>query len=206
MRDRTFIHPLFIHHIPDKKQTLSNGYLIELLYVEEMLPLEELSLSGAEWRIALPADTPRQKVRYVEAIGHPFTEEMQKGQRVAVFKFNHIAPYQAGLVGWRAVIEMYSIKYNLDPEDVEKSPPLSEDFKAAYLVDDDELSMNTPIIKAAAKAAAGTETNVLRKMLRIRNYVTISSLTAFNPKLTRQILPGLEALPPVVNMLEFSWP
>ncbi len=171
LRDRTFIHPLFIHHIPETKQTLSNGYLIELSYVEEMLPLEELSLSGAEWRIALPADTPRQKVRLVEAVGHPFTEEIQDGQRVAVFKFDHIAPYQAGLVGWRALIEMYSIKYNLSPEDVEESPPLSEDFQAKYLIDDDELSMDTPIIQAAAKAAAGTETNILRKMLRIRNYV-----------------------------------
>ncbi len=183
LRDRTFIHPLFIHHIPEKKQTLSNGYLIELSYVEEMLPLEELSLSGAEWRIALPADTPRQKVRQVEAIGHPFTDEIQNGQRVAVFKFDHIAPYQAGLVGWRALIEMYSIKYNLAPEDVENSPPLSEDFKAAYLVDDDELSMETPIIRAAAKAAVGTETNLLRKMLKIRNYVYDQLSYGIQPKI-----------------------
>ena len=183
LRDRTFIHPLFIHHIPETKQTLSNGYLIELSYVEEMLPLEELSLSGAEWRIALPADTPRQKVRHVEAIGHPFTDEIQNGQRVAVFKFDHIAPYQAGLVGWRALIEMYSIKYNLDPEDVAESPPLSKDFKAVYLVDDDELSMDTPIIKAAAKAAAGTETNILRKMLRIRNYVYDQLSYGIQPKI-----------------------
>ena len=169
-RDRTFIHPLFIHHIPETKQTLSNGYLVELSYVEEMLPLEELALSGAEWRIALPADTPRQKVRKVEAVGHPFTEEIQDGQRVAVFKFDHVAPYQAGLVGWKALIEMYSIKYNLEPEDVEELPPLSKAFETTYLVDDDELAMDTPIIQAAAKEAAGTETNLLRKMLRIRNY------------------------------------
>ena len=183
LRDRTFIHPLFIHHIPKTKQTLSNGYLIELSYVEEMLPLEELSMSGAEWRIALPADTPRQKVRKVEAIGHPFTEESQDGQRVALFRFDHIAPYQAGLVGWKALIEMYSIKYNLEPEDVEESPPLSAEFEERYLVDDDELSMDTPIIQAAAKAAAGTETNLLRKMLRIRNYVYDQLSYSIQPKI-----------------------
>ena len=182
-RDRTFIHPLFIHHVPNTSQTLSNGYLIELSYVEEMLPLEELSLSGAEWRIALPADTPRQKVRKVEAIGHPFTEEIQNGQRVAVFKFDHIAPYQAGLVGWKATLEMYSIKYNLSPEDVEKSPPLSKEFQAKYLVDDDELAMDTPVIRAAARAAAGTETNILRKMLRIRNYVYDQLSYGIQPKI-----------------------
>ena len=181
-RDRTFIHPLFIYHIPETKQTLSNGYLIELSYVEEMLPLEELALSGAEWRIALPADTLRQKVRKVEAIGHPFTEEIQDGQRVAVFKFDHIAPYQSGLVGWKALIEMYSIKYNLTPEDIEETP-LSEDFKASYLIDDDELAMDTPIIQAAAKEAAGTETNILRKMLRIRNYVYDQLSYGIQPKI-----------------------
>ena len=183
LRDRTFIHPLFIHHILETNRTLSNGYLIELSYVEEMLPLEELSMSGAEWRIALPADTDRQKVRKIESIGHPFTEEIQDGQRVALFKFDHIAPYQAGLVGWKALIEMYSIKYNLAPEDVEESPPLSAEFKASYLIDDDELSMDTPIIQAAAEAAAGTETNILRKMLRIRNYVYDQLSYGIQPKI-----------------------
>ena len=182
-RDRTFIHPLFIHHLPKTKQTLSNGYLVELSYAEEMLPLEELSLSDAEWRIALPADTPRQKVRHVEAIGHPFTEEIKDGQRIAVFKFDHIAPYQAGLVGWKALVEMYSIKHNLAPDDVEAAPPLSDEFQAKYLIDDDELMMDTPIIQAAAVEAVGTETNILRKMLKIRNYVYDRLSYGIQPKI-----------------------
>ncbi len=171
-RDRTFIHPLYIHHNPTEHYSLSNGYLTEISYVEELLPLDDIPvLHNVEWRIALPADTPRQKVRKVEAIGHPFTEEIQEGQRVAVFKFDELTPHQAGLVGWKATVEMYSIKYNLTPDLVESAPPLSTDFQQRYLIDDDELAMDTDIIQRAAQEAVGTETNILRKALRIRNYV-----------------------------------
>ncbi len=171
-RDRTFIHPLHIHHNPTEHYTLSNGYLTEISYVEEMLPLDDIpTLHNVEWRIALPADTARQKVRHVEAIGHPFTEELQDGQRVAVFKFDELTPFQAGLVGWKATVEMYSIKYALTPAEVESAPPLSADLQQRYLIDDDELAMDTDIIQRAAQEAVGTETNLLRKALRIRNYV-----------------------------------
>ncbi|NET10966.1 MAG: transglutaminase [Symploca sp. SIO2B6] len=170
-RDRTFIHPLHIHHNPDQHYTLSNGYLIELSYVEELLPLEELTLNNVEWRIALPSDTLRQRVRHIEPIGTPFTEENQDGQRVAVYHFDTLKPNQGGLLGWKATLEMYGLKYYLSPRDVENAPPLSPEFQQRYLVDDDELAMETPTIVDAAKDAGGTETNLLRKMLKIRNYV-----------------------------------
>ena len=131
-RDRTFIHPLYIHQNPAEHYTLSNGYLTEISYVEELLPLDDIpALNNVEWRIALPADTLRQKVRKVEAVGHPFTEEIQDGQRVAVFKFDELSPHQAGLVGWRATVEMYSIKYSFTPEDVQSAPPLVSRLSAA---------------------------------------------------------------------------
>ncbi len=170
-RDRTFIHPLHLRHDPETRCTLSNGYLVELSYVEELLPLESLTLNQVEWRIALPSDTARQRVRHVEPIGHPFTIEEKEGQRVAVFKFDQLQANQGGLLGWRAVVEMYSLKYHLSPADVEDIPELSPEFQQRYLVDDDELAMDNPTIQRAAKEAVGTETNVLRKMLKIRNYV-----------------------------------
>ncbi len=40
-----------------------------------------------------------------------------------------------------------------------------------YLIDDDGLSMDNPIIQAAARDAVGNETNILRKMRLIRDYV-----------------------------------
>ncbi|MEM6450422.1 MAG: transglutaminase domain-containing protein [Cyanobacteria bacterium P01_D01_bin.105] len=183
-RDRTFIHPLHIHHNPEQHYTLSNGYLTEISYVEELHPLEDVPiLKNIEWRMALPADTARQRVRSVEPIGHPFTEEIQEGQRVAVFRFDELTPYQAGLVGWKATVEMYGIKYALTPADVQSIPPLAEDLQQRYLVDDDELMMDTETVMAAAKEAVGTETNILRKALRIRNYVYDRLSYGIQPKI-----------------------
>lgn len=169
-RDRTFIHPLYIHTNQTEHYTLSNGYLVEMSYVEELLPLDAVALNNVEWRIALPANTLRQRVRHVEPIGHPFTIEEQNGQQVAVFRFDQIQPFQGGLVGWKATLEMYSLKYSLTPDNIDSEKPLPEEFEC-YLVDDDELDMEKASIQQAARESAGTETNVLRKMLRIRNYV-----------------------------------
>jgi transglutaminase-like putative cysteine protease len=170
-RDRTFIHPLYIEHNPAEHYTLSNGYLVELSYVEELLPTEAVTLNNVQWRIALPSDTLRQRIRHVEPIGHECTIEEQEGQKVAVFQFDQVQPHQGGLLGWKAIVEMYSLKYFLSPEDIDSSLPLPPELQQRYLVDDDDLAMSTPTIIQAAKEAVGTETNILRKMLKIRNYV-----------------------------------
>jgi transglutaminase-like putative cysteine protease len=170
-RDRTFIHPLHIQHHPAAHYTLSSGYLVELSYIEELLPLEAVTLNQVEWRIALPSNTLRQRIRHIEPIGREFTIEEQEGQKVAVFKFDRIEPNQGGLLGWKAIIEMYGLKYSLTPADIEASLSLPTELQERYLVDDDDLAMDKPTIIQAAKEAVGTETNVLRKMLKIRNYV-----------------------------------
>jgi transglutaminase-like putative cysteine protease len=170
-RDRTFIHPLYIQHNAKDRYTLSNGYLIEMSYAEELLPLEEVEIHNLEWRIALPTETHRQKILRVDAIGLPFTEELQDGQRVAVFHFNKLKAQERQVFGWKALLEVRGIKYALTPDDVETLPAMPADFHDRYLVDDDELAMDIPVIQQAAKAAIGTETNLLRKILKIRNYV-----------------------------------
>ena len=183
-RDRTFIHPLHLHTNSAERYTLSNGYLVELSYVEELAPLDAVTLSQVEWRIALPANTRRQRVRHLEPIGHPFTIEEQNGQQIAVFRFDQLRPFQGGLVGWKAIVEMYSIKYCFTPDDVEDEgdQPLPDDFQR-YLVDNDDLAMDTPTIQQAAREGAGTETNVLRKMLKIRNYVYDRLSYGIRPKI-----------------------
>ncbi len=170
-RDRTFIHPLNYHYNPDKRYALSNGYLVEMSYMEEISPLEEVYLPDVEWRIALPSETARQKVKHVEPIGLPFTEEVIEGQRVAVFKFDALTPGERHIFGWKAVLEVRGIKYRITPSDVENISELSPEFQGRYLVDDDDLAMDTTIVRRAAREAIGTETNLLRKMYGIRNYV-----------------------------------
>lgn len=170
-RDRTFIHPLYFSYNPDRRCALSNGYLIEMSYVEELSPLEEVELKDVEWRIALPSETDRQHIRKVEPVGIPFTEEVQDGQRVAVFKFDSLKPGERHLFGWKALVEVWSIKYRLTPRDIEKLPELPPAFQTRYLVDNDELAMDTDVIRNAAREAIGRETNLLRKIYSIRNYV-----------------------------------
>lgn len=170
-RDRTFIHPLYYHHEPDQKYALSNGYLIEMSYAEEIAPLEEVYLLDVEWRIALPSETERQKVKHVEPIGIPFTEEIIDGQRVAVFKFESLVPGERHIFGWKAQLEVRGIKYRITPKDVEDIPEISPEIQSRYLVDNDDLAMDTPIVRRSARDAIGSETNLLRKMYSIRNYV-----------------------------------
>ncbi|MBD1832990.1 transglutaminase [Cyanobacteria bacterium FACHB-472] len=168
-RDRTFIHPLYFHYNEAEGYALSNGYLIEMSYVEELSPLDNVELTDVEWRIALPSETHRQKVRTIEWVGLPFTEEIQDGQRVAVFKFDSLKTGDRHIFGWKALLEVWSIKYRLTPRDAEKLPDLSP-LENKYLVDDDDLAMDTDIIRSAAKEAIGTETNLLRKIYKIRNF------------------------------------
>ncbi|MDY7022137.1 MAG: transglutaminase domain-containing protein [Cyanobacteriota bacterium] len=170
-RDRTFVHPLYYHYNEQESYATSNGYLIEMSYIEELEPLDEVFLEDVEWRIALPSETNRQKIREITPIGLPFTEEIQDGERVAVFKFKPFNSKERRIFGWKALLEVRGIKYQLHPLDVEKIQPLSPDFKAKYLVDNDNLAMESATVRDAAKAAVGTETNILRKLLNIRNYV-----------------------------------
>ncbi|MEO1148374.1 MAG: transglutaminase domain-containing protein [Cyanobacteria bacterium J06638_22] len=171
LRDRTFLHPLHFRYDPERKLTLSNGFLLEMTYVEEIAPLEDVDLQNLEWRIALPAETDRQTLRAVEPVGMPFTEEVHDGQRVAVFRFDHLKTGDRYLFGWNALLEVRGIKYQYTYDDVYRVPALPLDYQSCYLVDDDDLAMDTPLIQQVAREAIGTETNLLRKLLKIRNTV-----------------------------------
>ncbi len=170
-RDHTFIHPLYFHYNREQKYALSNGYLVEMSYAEEVSPLDPIEFKDLEWRMALPAETNRQKIREVSAIGLPFTEEVKDGQRIAVFKFANFNSGQRYIFGWKAILEVWSIKYQIKPNDCENVPALKEEYQQKYLTDNDNLAMDTEIIRQAALSAIGSETNILRQVYSIRNYV-----------------------------------
>jgi len=170
-RDAAFVHPLYFHFDPDCRYAVSNGYLVEMSYVEEISPLDPIELDHLEWRMALPAETHRQTLRSVSAIGLPFSEEVIDGQRVAVFKFERLTGEERFVFGWKAVLEVWGIKYQFQPRDGEDVPELSPEMQQRYTLDDDELAMDTPIIKQAAFEAPGDATNLLVRMYNIRNFV-----------------------------------
>ena len=170
-RDNTFIHPLYFYYDRDRKYALSNGYLVEMSYTEEISPLDNTEIKDFAWRMALPAETDRQKIREVQAIGLPFEEEVKDGQRIAVFKFDNFSSQQRHIFGWKAILEVWSIKYQFLPTDCEDNSQLSAEHQQKYLTDNDNLAMDTEIIREAAKTAIGSETNLLRQVYSIRNYV-----------------------------------
>ena len=148
-------------------------------YAEEISPLEEVYLSDIEWRIALPSETDRQKVRHVEPIGLPFTQEEKDGQRVAVFKLDTLTPGERHLFGWKALLEVRGIKYRITPKDVEDIPQVPIQFQGRYLLDDDDLAMDTTIVRHAAHDAVGSETNLLRKMYNINAFAALQVLVLY---------------------------
>jgi len=171
-RDNTFIHPLHFYYDREGKYALSNGYLVEMSYTEEISPLDHTEIKDLAWRMALPAETDRQKIREVQAIGLPFEEEVKDGQRIAIFKFDNFNSQQRYIFGWKAILEVWSIKYQIIPTDCEDNNQLlSVEHQQKYLTDNDNLAMDTEIIKEAAKTAIGSETNLLRQVYSIRNYV-----------------------------------
>lgn len=170
-RDRSFIHPLYFYYNKSDRYALSNGFLIEMSYVEELEPLEDIFLEDVEWRIALPTETHRQKIRQISPIGMPFTEEIQNGQRVAVFKFKPLRASERRIFGWKALLEVRGIKYQIQPFHVKNPPEIPQEYQASYLIDNDNLAMNSETVRQAAVEAVGNESNLLRKLLNIRNYV-----------------------------------
>ncbi|ERN42877.1 transglutaminase-like enzyme, putative cysteine protease [Rubidibacter lacunae KORDI 51-2] len=170
-RDAAFIHPLYVCYEPERRYTRSNGFLVEMSYVEEIAPLDAIDLTDLEWRIALPAETHRQKLHSVEPIGIPFAEEIIDGQRVAVFNIERLTTNDRFVFGWKALLEVWSIKYQFEPRDGDRVPELDPELRNRYTLDDDELAMDTDIIRRAAVDAPGDETNLLRRMYNIRNFV-----------------------------------
>ncbi|MEN9207945.1 MAG: transglutaminase family protein [Gloeomargarita sp. GMQP_bins_120] len=170
-RDRVFIHPLVFRYYPAGDYTLSNGFVLELSYLEEWAPVQEVTLERLEWRIALPATTDRQRVRSVEPVGIPFALEWEEGQPVAVFRFERLDDRQALVFGWKAVLEVFSIKYQIPPGAGASVPPLEPAMQQRYLMDDDDLSMDHPLVQAAAKEAVGDAQTFPEKLRAIRNYV-----------------------------------
>ncbi|MEY2978630.1 MAG: hypothetical protein RLZZ435_2769, partial [Cyanobacteriota bacterium] len=142
VRDRSRLQRLTYqrHHPEHRSYTRSTGYRVEMCYVEELAPLDPMVLKQVEWRIALPSSSDRQQVISLEPFGLPYTEEEQDGQRVAVFRFDELTEHTRHVFGWRAVLDLYSIKYQVLPQDVEEEQILSPDFDR-YLVDNEELSM-----------------------------------------------------------------
>ncbi|MDX1977065.1 MAG: transglutaminase family protein [Pseudanabaenaceae cyanobacterium bins.68] len=172
VRDRTFIHRFqWLQVAGSPSFTLSNGYLVEMTYLEEFCAEDPQPVQNLTWRIALPENSDRQKVLAINSLGMPMEIQEINGSKVAVFQIGDLAPGEGGMFGWKALLELRGIKYQISPEQVAQVDTLDPELQALYLVDDDGLSMDSPFVRNCAREAVGSETNILLKMLKIRNFV-----------------------------------
>lgn len=170
---RNFIHRLRFRYDENEHYTLSGGYLIEASYVEEIDPVRDARdiEDKFEWLIGLPATTKRQQVLDIQPIGKEFTIREEDDQKYAVFQFDKLDINERYIFGWKALLKVRAIKYNLTPDIVGNDSDLPDKFKK-YLEDDGTLAMDKSIVKKAARKATKDATNnILDKVLKIRNYV-----------------------------------
>jgi hypothetical protein len=181
-----FIYPLVFQHNQAKKAILSNGFLVEMYYVEKLHALPEIVdkhkvIKNLDWKISLPMDTDRQKLISIEPIGdfQMKIEEIEKeeNRKVAVFSIPEVnLETERRVFGWKAVIQVSGIKYYLKEEDVREISDEELKKYAKYLKNEDQLDMNRHYVQDAAKEAIAhlskkEQKNILKKAQSIRNYI-----------------------------------
>ncbi len=171
-RDRALVHQLHVLHDPRGRRSWSTGHRIQMHYYVDVEPDSDVgTLADVQWRMSLPIDSPRQRLVSVEPIGQPFELVAEEGQPVAVFTIPRVDSDSRLILGWRATLEVFGIKHLLAAEDLAAAPALSAHMAAQYLIDDEDLDLDSPQIAAATAQAAGSETNVLERARAIRSWV-----------------------------------
>lgn len=171
-RDRALIHQLRVHHDPEARRAWSTGHRIQMHYYVDLEPDADVeALHDVQWRMSLPIESPRQRMVAVQPIGLPFELVEEEGQPVAVFTIPRVDAGTRLILGWRATLEVFGIKHLLTADDLADAPALSPEMAALYLVDDEDLDLDSPEIAEATAIALGDETNVLEQARRLRSYV-----------------------------------
>ena len=171
-RDRALIHQLRVHHDPAARRAWSTGHRVQMHYYVDLEPDADVEpLHDVQWRMSLPIESPRQRMVAVEPIGLPFELVEEDGQPVAVFTIPKVDAGTRLILGWRASLEVFGIKHLLTAADLADAPALSPEMAARYLIDDEDLDLDSPEIARATAIALGDETNVLEQARRLRSYV-----------------------------------
>jgi hypothetical protein len=181
-----FIYPLVFKHDESQNITRSNGFLIEMYYVEKLHPLPEIAneyefIQNLEWKISMPLNTDRQELIALEPIG-PFQmriEEIptEENRKVAVFSIPEIdLKTQRTVFGWKALVKVFGIRYAEAVDRVRLITDEERDRYAQYLQNEAGLDMDRRFVQAAAEAAVqdlseADRANALKKAIAIREYI-----------------------------------
>ena len=181
-----FIYPLLFQHDQKKKAVLSNGFVVEMCYVEKLHALPEVAekyrtVKDIEWKISLPMTTDRQEVLDFQPIGN-FDMRIERiaaeeNRPVAVFSIPEIdLETERRVFGWKALVKMFGIRYCVDPEDIREISEAELNQYAQYLKNERKLDMESRYVIEAAQEAVENlsdrdQKNVLKKAKAIRDYI-----------------------------------
>lgn len=181
-----FIYPLLFQHDDKKKAVLSNGFLVEMYYVEKLHALPEIAekyrtVEDLEWKISLPMTTDRQEVLDVQTLGNfdmrIETIAAEENRPVAVFSIPEIdLETERRVFGWKALVKVFGIRYCLEPEDIREISEAELNQYVQYLKNEPKLDLNSRYVQEAAREAVKDlserdQKNVLKKAKAIRDYI-----------------------------------
>ncbi len=181
-----FIYPLVYQWDASKKAVLSNGFLVEMYYVEKLHALPEIAdkygvVTDLEWKISVPLNTDRQQLISLEPIGD-FAMRLERiaeeeNREVAVFSIPKLdLDTERRVFGWKATIKLSGIRYWLLEDEVKEISQEELNKYARYLQNEDKLDMDSSYVQEAAQQAVrhlseGERKNILKKAKAIRDYI-----------------------------------
>ena len=174
---KPFIHQLKYKKVKknNKKYIISNPFLVEFIYtLEGDVIYKEDKFGEVFARIALPYNTDRQELISAKHIGLPFEVVDDNGIKMAQFKVGELNDSTNILFGYKALIKLSGIKYEVDYEKHKKSMIDYEDNEIKkYLNPDDDLDMdNIDVQKFAEVTESDNIIDVVHKV-RQKVYSTV---------------------------------
>lgn len=181
-----FIYPLVYQWDASKNAVLSNGFLVEMYYVEKLHALPEIAdkygvVEDLEWKISVPMNTDRQQLISLEPIGdfamriEQIAEE--ENRQVAVFSIPKLdLDTERRVLGWKATIKLSGIRYWLSEDEDREITQEELNKYAQYLQNERKLDMDSSYVREAAKEAVRhlkerDRTYILKKAQAIRDYI-----------------------------------
>jgi transglutaminase-like putative cysteine protease len=129
-------------------------------FTTEAIILGNGQIESLDIYYAVPSDRPNQKLMGEVVLDpSPMSTEFDRwGQKIALFRFEDLAPPQSVEVTMKANLETSSIRYYIFPDEVGTKIP--GDIAESYLADDIKYDINNPYIQDLVKKVAGGEKNL----------------------------------------------
>ncbi len=174
---KPFIHRLNYKRFyeKNKKYLISNPFLVEFVYtLEGNVLYKEDQFNDVFARIALPYNTDRQELISVKHIGLPFEVVDDSGIKMAQFNVGELNESTNILFGYKALIKLSGIKYELDHEKYKKSMiDYGDDDIKKYLNYDNDLDMDDIGVQKFAEVAESDNIIDIVEKVRQKVYRTV---------------------------------